>query len=139
MNEESDKPASVLIGSPDDASELPPLQLASSSGSAKEPTQIPSAQILMRELDASNGMNPSYQERGSNRRVDPDPFGSCGRRAFLRERQRVSVRSTPERCPARSAAGSVQWRDRFPRRRHCPRATAWKPPHTQCKPPNKSR
>src|SRR5438552_12276343 len=63
MNGESDKPASVLIGSPDDASELPPLQLARSSGSAKEPTQIPSAQILMRELDASNGMNPSYQER----------------------------------------------------------------------------
>src|ERR1041385_8020061 len=72
MNGESDKPAAVLIGIADeDASELPPLQPPRSSGSAKEPTQIPSAPILMRELDASNGINPSYQERESEPQGPP--------------------------------------------------------------------
>jgi len=56
MNGESDKPVAVLIGIPDEASELPPLQLPRSSGNARETRQIPSARIFEQELNASYDM-----------------------------------------------------------------------------------
>src|ERR1043166_9171835 len=119
MNGESDKPAAVLIGIADeDASELPPLQPPRSSGKAKKTRQIPGAGILDPELDASNGMSLSYQARESE-----EQGGPCSIR-ITRPGTTISVRSTAERCPARSAAGKVQWRDRFPRRRYCPPATS---------------
>jgi hypothetical protein len=71
MNGESDQPAAVLIGIPDEDASLPPLQLPRSSGKAKETRQIPSARILKRELDAPNGMSPSYPERESEAQGRP--------------------------------------------------------------------
>ena len=67
MNGESDQPAAVLIGirAEDDELELPPLQLPRTNGNARETRQIPNARIFERELDASNRMSPSYQERES--------------------------------------------------------------------------
>src|SRR5256885_8866337 len=69
MNGESDKPASVLIGIPDEDASGLPLQPPRSS--ARQPRQIPHAGILKKKLDASNGMSPSYQERESEAQGRP--------------------------------------------------------------------
>src|SRR5256885_9515609 len=58
MNGASDKPASVLIGMPDEDASGLPLQLPRSS--ARQPRQIPHTGILKGERDASSGMSPSY-------------------------------------------------------------------------------
>src|SRR6266480_5529274 len=70
MNGASDKPASVLIGIPDEDASGLRLQLAR-SGNARQTKQIPHAGILKRELDASNGMSPSYQGRESEAQARP--------------------------------------------------------------------
>ena len=70
MNGESDRPASVLIGIPDEDAPGLPLQLAR-SGNARQPRQIPNAGILKRGFDASNGMGPSYQEPESEAQGRP--------------------------------------------------------------------